>query len=99
MAKIVYVKDEYVIRETNDGYILINTRGEYENHGHIKKLNTAKSIIWLMKKKTVPRSDYLRGTVLRVSLDRDYKQKVLNKIQKDKEKGFYININKGIKRK
>ena len=98
MAKVVYTEDEFIVREDDKGFVLINTNGEYKNHGHIKNLKTAKMLIRLMKNKTVPNSDYLRGTVLRVSLDSDYKNKVLHKIEKDRNKQYFININKGIKK-
>lgn len=98
MGKVVYVEDEFMVVEDASGHVLINMNGKYENHGHIKKAKTAKMLIRLMKKKRVPNSQYLRGTVLRVSLDDTYKSKVLHKIEKDKNRQYYININKGIKR-
>lgn len=70
--------------------------GRYENHGHVKKAKTAKMLIRLMKENKVPNSNYLRETVLRVSLDNKYKTKVKNKMAKDRDKQKYININKGI---
>lgn len=98
MANVVYTDGDFVVRECEKGFVLINMNGEYKNHGHIKSLKTAKMLIRLMRNKTVPNSDYLRGTVLRVSLDSDYKNKVLHKIEKDKNKPYFININKGIKK-
>lgn len=50
-----------------------------------------------MDENIVPDSKYLRETVLRISLDDKYKEKVKNKIDKDRNKQQYININKGIK--
>lgn len=79
-------------------HVLINMNGRYENHGHVKKAKTAKMLIRLMKENKVPNSNYLRETVLRVSLDNKYKTKVKNKMAKDRDKQKYININKGIVR-
>lgn len=50
-----------------------------------------------MDKKIVPDSSYLRETVLRVSLDNKYKDKVKHKIKKDKDRQVYINVNKGVR--
>ena len=81
------------------GHVLINSLGKYENHGHIKKLKTCKMLIELMEKEIVPDSDYLRESVLRISLNEKYKEKVRNKIKKDKNKIWYHNPNKGVRRR
>lgn len=99
MGKVVYVEDEYMVIKDKRGHVLINMNGEYKNHGHLKKAKTAKMVIRLMKRKEVPRSDYLRGTVLRVSLDEKYKAKVRRKIARDENKQHYINVNKGVIKK
>lgn len=51
-----------------------------------------------MDKGQVPDSDYLRETVLRISLDTKYRDRVRNKIEKDKNKQLYFNPNKGVRR-
>ena len=78
--------------------MLINRHGGYENHGHFKKYNTCLKLIQIMKNNTVPFSDYLRTSVLRISTDEKYLEKVKIKMEKDKEKEHYININKGVKK-
>lgn len=70
--------------------------GKYEHHGHVKYLGTCKKLIKMMNKKIIPDSNYLRGTVLRISLDKDYKDRIINKIEKDKQKPKFIKINKGL---
>lgn len=96
MGRVVYQEDEYLVVEDKNGHVIINTKGEYRNHGHIKTDNTAKLLIRLMKNKIVPDSNYLRETVLRISLDDDYKNKIRNKIEKDKNKQKYFNPQKGV---
>ncbi len=81
----------YKILRNNSGYIVSNTKGEYKNHGHFKRLKTCYTIIRIMDKKQVPRSNYLKGSVLRISTDRRYKEKVRRKMRKDKNKQTYIN--------
>jgi len=99
MGKIVYHKDNYIITEEHSkrGYIVINTEGTYENHGHVKSFKVAKTIIDLVQRKTIPYSDYLRHTALRLTLDNNYKMDILRKIEKDRNKEQYFNINKGLK--
>ena len=94
MGKLVYQHNEYSVMKISEGYVIVNTNGEYRNHGHVKRLKTCKLIIKLIESNKVPNSDYLRGTVLRLSLDENYKNKVFNKIEKDKEKLKYMNISR-----
>lgn len=101
MGKLVYQFKEYIVIEDDHrkkGHIIINTKGKYENHGHLKRLKTAKLVIKLMENQIIPDSDYLKGTILRISLDDKYKEKIDNKILKNREKSHYININKGVRK-
>lgn len=98
MGRILHMHNEYmVIEEYKKGVVLINTAGQYKNHGHLKSLKTAKMMIKLVERRIVPKSDYLRTTALRVSIDEKYIQTIKDKIEKDKNKQHYININKGKK--
>lgn len=98
MGKLLHRHNEYMIIEEDNGRgcVLINTAGKYENHGHIKRLRTAKMMIDLIERKIVPKSDYLRVTALRVTTDENYRQAILSKIEKNKNKSVYRNINKGV---
>lgn len=88
---------DFKIIGENGNYILINLKGGYENHTHLKKLSTCELLIKLVCKKVVPNSSYLRSSAKRISRDKNYIQKVNNKIRKDKERTHYININKDVK--
>lgn len=91
----------YIIIEDDNKsghHVIINTMGRYENHGHLKKLQTAKLVINLIENKIVPKSGYLRGTVLRISLDEKFNEDVRKKISKDKNKPHYYNVNKGVRK-
>lgn len=96
----MYRHNEYIVIEDDhrQGHIIINTKGKYSNHGHVKYLNSCKKLLRLMDKGQVPDSDYLRETVLRISLDTKYRDRVRNKIEKDKNKQLYFNPNKGVRR-
>lgn len=100
MGKLLHRHNQYIVieEENNRGVVLINTEGKYRNHGHLKTLKTAKMMINLIERQIVPDSNYLRGTALRVSLDEDYKDKILRRIERDRDKQYYINVNKGIKK-
>lgn len=98
MDKCCYCDSEYKIIHNNREYTLINLNGEYSAHGHFKKESTCHLLIRLMRKGIVPKSKYLQDAVLRISTDTKYKEKVLLKQAKDKDKQSYCNINKGLKK-
>ena len=101
MGKIVYHKNNYIITEEHSkrGYIVINTEGTYSHHAHIKKLSTCKMLINLLEKEIVPNSAFLRVSALRLSTNDKYTEKIYRKIEKDSDRQFYRNINKGATRK
>jgi len=98
MDKCCYCDTEYKIIHNNGDYTLININAEYSAHGHFKKESTCHLLIRLMRKGIVPKSKYLQNAVLRISTDESYKQKVLNKQEKNRNKTTYINVNHGIKK-
>lgn len=87
----VYKDGIYQVKKDSRGYVLVNMIGTYENHGHIKRFKTCKKVISLMKREVVPDSKYLRGTALRVSTNKKYIDKILQKNKKDREKQVYYN--------
>jgi len=97
MTGIVYQDDSFRIIKTNRDYVLRNRKGRYKNHGHFKKLTTCYLLIGLMNRQQVPDNKYLRESVLRISTDSDYIERVNNKIDKERDKTHYINVNKGVK--
>ncbi len=95
MCRVIDQVGDYKILKASRSYIVKNVKGGYDNHGHFKKLDTCYLIIKLLQKRQVPRSRYLRESALRISTNKDYINKVKHKIQKDKDKQKYINVNKG----
>ncbi len=95
MCRVIDQVGDYKILKASRDYIVKNVRGDYSNHGHFKRLKTCYLIVDLIRKRQVPRGRYLRGTAIRISTDKNYVNKVKHKIQKDKDKQKYININKG----
>lgn len=100
MDHVVYTKNEYMVIRCKRGHVIMNTNGTFsENHGHVKKLSTCKMLIGLIEKGIVPDSPYLKETAQRISLNKKYIEKINLKIEKEKNKTHYININKGVMRK
>jgi hypothetical protein len=97
MDKCCYCDTEYKIIHNNRDYTLVNLKGNYENHGHFCKESSCHLLIRLMRKQIVPKSRYLQNAVLRISTDEKYKQKVLNKQEKLKNKQQYMNVNNGFR--
>ncbi len=91
MLMMIYNDDDFKILNSSKSYILINKHGKYSNHGHFKKADTCHLMIKLIKRMEVPKSKYLQDAALRISINEDYKNKILKK----RDKQFYININKG----
>lgn len=92
----VYADDKYKILKGSRGYTLINLKGEEKNHAHLKKQNTCMVLIKLIERQLVPKSKYLQNAALRLTTDEKYKEKILNKQAKNKNKQQYFNVNKGI---
>lgn len=101
MGKLLHRHNNFIVIEeaNNRGVVLINTKGTHENHGHLKRLKTAVMMINLIERKIIPKSNYLRGTALRVSLNERYKRDIKNKVAKDRDKQTYFNVNKGVVKK
>lgn len=90
-------KEHFKIVGESGNYMVINTKGSYDHHTHLKSYSTCELLIKLVCKKVVPDKPYLRTSAKRISRDKKYIQNIDNKIRKDKNKTRYININKGVK--
>lgn len=90
-------KSDFKIIGSHGDYIVINTKGGYDNHTHIKNYNTCELLIKLVCRKIVPNKPYMRTSAKRISRNKKYIQNIDNKIRKDKNRTQYININKGVK--
>ena len=97
MGRIIYINDPYRVRIDRRGYKLFNYTDEDNYHGHLKSLKTCMDLICMMNKNVVPDKPKLRECVLRVTRDDKYKENVLRKIEKDREKPDYFNVNKGVR--
>lgn len=96
MHRIVYTKGNYIVKKIRKGYYVYNkNRTHQDQHTHIYTLGTSKKLIQLTQlihKKKVPKSDYLKQSVLRICKDKKLCRDVRHKIAKDKDKDYYINV-------
>ena len=107
----IYRKRNFNVYDAgSDQYIVHNTDLDFtEHHSHIRNFKTCKFIIDLSLHKTIPKrlSNYLIVSLIRLTADEDYKEK-LNKIlsiDKDNRKGTsyrdkknsYKNKKRGVK--
>lgn len=87
---VAYKKKNYKIYFfENGGYIIHNTKGEFsQHHTHINNYNTAKYLINLSLHNTIPYhlSNYLLESLIRISLDKEYKKKLKEILNKQKNK-------------
>ena len=104
MVDCIYIKD------CGNYITLSNINGNYENHAHIiitnpnskakryeafGKANVLKKCI---EKQQVPKGKFFRNCALRITINEKYKSTIKNKIEKDKQKLIYYNVNKGVKK-
>lgn len=93
---MVYKKDKYIVIAVKNGFIVYNTSKEFnEGHTHLKSFNACKTIIDLSIRNKIPRSNsfyYLRS-LIRITDNNDYKQRIeeLIEVKRDKGKKNYRN--------
>lgn len=97
MGQIVYIHEPYRVRVDARGYKIFHKTDEDNFHGHLKKLKTCKTLIKLIESNKVPDSPYLRECALRICRDDKYTDYIRRKIERDKERPKYVNINKGVR--
>lgn len=97
MDNVVYRRNDYIITKVSNGYIVINTKKDFKDgHTHLRSFNAAKTAIDLSIKKKIPRSTdfyYLRS-LIRISKDKEYQEKIQElidvRIQKGKKQNYII---------
>lgn len=99
MSRVVGVINEYKILQNQRDYIVVNTEGNYENHGHFKKLSTCYVIIRLLQKKTIPNKPFMIEAARRLTTDSKYREVLTTKQKKNKQRQYYFNSNKGVRKK
>jgi len=85
---IVYQNGEYKIGKAVNGYVVVNTKGSYENHSHFSySMKAARRCIELCKKKTIPKySLYMITACRRITIDPVYGTKLDEYLSNHKQK-------------
>lgn len=86
---LVYKKKNFNIYGYKDKYIIHNTNKEFsKGHTHIKNFKTAKFLIDLSIHKSIPKhhNKYFLVSLLRISDDKEYSDKLSNIIDKLEKK-------------
>lgn len=96
MSIVIDIIDHYKVLQDSTGYIVVNMLGEYENHGHFKKLATCYVIIRLIRKQQMPKKDYMIEAARRITADWGYRNKLVAKQEKNLQRQYYFNPNKGV---
>lgn len=89
-AEKVYEKKEYIILKVKKGYIVYNTKKEFENgHTHLQSFEMSKTIIDNSIKKKRPKTNniYLIESHIRVTNDSKYKQVLEELVDAKRNKG------------
>lgn len=79
MNRVVLYRNQFRIIKINTGFILYNTNKSFRNgHTHLMSFNACISIIKLIERREIPksRSKYFLKSILRVSEDLEYNEKV-----------------------
>ena len=94
---LIYSKNEFNIYKSNDdGYIVHNTKKKFaDGHSHIRTFNQSRYIVEMVTHKIVPNhlSIYLLTSLIRISNDEIYQEKIQGLIDSKKNRGqrFYTN--------
>ena len=97
MAKVVDQIGDFRILKTHDGYTVKNLKGDYNNHGHFDKLKGCYKIISIVQKMQIPKKDYFIEAAIRLTLDDKYQRNLLVKQEKNNNKQYYYNPQKGFR--
>ena len=95
MSKVIYRYEQFVIKDTEDGLVVVNNNGEYKHHSHVKHFEAGRAICKLAAKRKLPRSKdtYFILALIRVSKNKKYireleallKEVEAEKLNKNKE--------------
>lgn len=106
MKILVYKYKNFEVYDTQSSLVVVNSKGSYENHAHLTrvidksgklKLTVAKTLIDVVIKRQIPRSDYLLTSALRLTTDEIYKHNLETIVARRRDKK-YMNINKGVRK-
>lgn len=88
MSKIIYRYEQFVIKDTETGLVVVNNNGDYEHHSHVKHFEAGRAICKLAAKRKLPYSKdtYFINALIRVSKNKKYireLKQILEEIEKE----------------
>lgn len=90
----IYCKSSYHIYRGSNGYIIYNTNKEFKSgHTHLTSFKSAKYLIDLSLHKSIPRhlDRYRLISLMRITDDDTYRDKILALLNNKKNKLNYVN--------
>lgn len=87
MSKIIYRYQQFVIKDTEDGLVVVNNNGSYEHHSHVKHFEAGRAICKLAAKRKLPYSKdtYFINALIRVSKNKKYIRELETLLKKIEE--------------
>ena len=90
MSKVIYRYEQFVIKDTEDGLVVVNNNGNYEHHSHVKHFEAGRAICKLAAKRKLPRSrdTFFINALIRVSKNKKYIRELealLKEIEEEKQ--------------
>ncbi len=85
MCNKIYRSKQYVILKVKNGYIVQNTKKNFEEgHTHVRNYNLAKKMIYWSKNNELPntRNKYILESLYRISNDYKYREELKNEQEK-----------------
>lgn len=88
MSKIIYRYEQFVIKDTENGLVVVNNNGDYQHHSHVKHFEAGIAICKLAAKRKLPYSKdtYFINALIRVSKNKKYireLKQILEEIEKE----------------
>lgn len=88
MSKIIYRYEQFVIKDTENGLVVVNNNGDYQHHSHVKHFEAGRAICKLAAKRKLPYSKdtYFINALIRVSKNKKYireLKQILEEIEKE----------------
>lgn len=92
---VQFIKNPRNKSKYNNKYRLVNTEGNKDCHTHLNNLGVCKKCILFVSKKKLPLTaqKYIIKSCYRLSIDEDYKEKVLDLYNRKRKKQSYYNNN------
>lgn len=96
----IYKRKEFVVYETEYGYIVQNILMDEFAHTHVNDRNDAIRLVWLSIGKKIPTrlNPYLLTSLKRINRDKTFLERIDARLEKRQQKQQYYNVNNGVRK-